>query len=148
MGVMLRTLLDYWLHKWIPFLLRYLLLQTTKTMRSANQEREQKHNRTQSIDITHKLGTMSRPASVMNETSTWKVANLSIAPHPEYEQENNQRVALLIFGCTLVTYISYWLRFAVSNFVTYSREAEITYTSRNIIRKRPCLNYKCHIWVA
>ena len=33
----------------------------------------------------------------MNETSTWKVANLSIAPRPEYEQENNQRVELLIF---------------------------------------------------
>ena len=32
----------------------------------------------------------------MNATSTWNVANLSIAPRPEYEQENNERVALLI----------------------------------------------------
>ena len=94
---MLRTLLEYSLHKLIHLPLHYLLLQTTKTMRSVNQEREQKHNRTQSIGITHKLGMMSRPASVLNETSTWKVANISIAPRLEYGQENNQRVALLIF---------------------------------------------------
>ena len=66
-------------------------------MISVNHESEQKHSRAQSIGTTHKLGTMSRPTSVMNETSTWKVANISITPNPEYEQENNQRVALLIF---------------------------------------------------
>lgn len=97
MGLMLRTRLGYRLHKLTHFLLRYLLLQTTKMMRSVNQGRERKHNRTQSIGTTHKLGAMSRPASVMNTTSMWKVDNLSIAPHDEKEQEIKQRVALLIF---------------------------------------------------